>query len=211
MCFIAEGAKEAKPLGVTISGNAPWCWSTGGWASGQQKPMKESDRGGLEPSAMTGESTDADDGVEPIADGSISRCVFLGAAAALSSLPIVGGRAAADGGNPDDEYVTPKRSDIDYGRQNVVNTSGELELYVGMDGENKTSVTVSSHPEGINLRLSNEIGTMSVLLPPSTSSRSVGICSTPSRRRGQKTPNTRVNGSLRITGKVSQCGRVTPT
>jgi len=128
--------------------------------------MKKSDRGGLEPSAMTGELTDADDGVEPIADSGISRRVFLGAAAALSSLPVVGGTAAADGGNPDDEYVPPKESDIDYGRQNVVNTSGGLELYVGMDGENKTSVTVSSHPEGIGLRLLNEIGGMSVLLLP---------------------------------------------
>jgi len=128
--------------------------------------MKKSDRGGLEPSATTTESTDAGDGVELLADGGISRRVFLGAAAALSSLPAVGSAAATDDGDSDGEYVPPNETDTDYGRQKVVDTSGGLELYVGMEGENKTSVTVSSHPEGIGLRLSNEIGAMSVLLLP---------------------------------------------
>lgn len=99
-------------------------------------------------------------------DGGVSRRVFLGAAAALSSLPAVGGTAAADGGSTDHEYVSPKESDIDYGRQKVVDTSGGLKLYVDAEGNRQTSVTVASHPEGIGLKLSNEVGAMSALLLP---------------------------------------------
>ncbi|MCQ4334820.1 hypothetical protein KM295_15300 [Natronomonas sp. F2-12] len=103
---------------------------------------------------------------EPQTDGGVSRRVFLGAAAAVSTLSAVGGTAAADGGGEEEEYVSPKDSDTDYGREKVVDTSGGLDLHVGMDGNYETSVTVSSHPEGIGLKLSNEIGTMHTLLLP---------------------------------------------
>lgn len=99
-------------------------------------------------------------------DGGISRRVFLGAATALSTLSAVSGTAAADGRSEEEEYVSPKDSDTDYGYNSVVDTSGGLDLHVGMDENYETSVTVSSHPEGIGLRLSNEIGSMSVLLLP---------------------------------------------
>jgi hypothetical protein len=99
-------------------------------------------------------------------DGGVSRRVFLGAAATLSALPAFGGTAAADGGSDETEYVAPKDSDTDYGFNSVVDTSGGLDLHVGADGNYETSVTVSSHPEGIGLRLSNEIATMSILLLP---------------------------------------------
>lgn len=128
--------------------------------------MKKSDRGGLEPSATTTESTDAGNGVELIADGGISRRFLLGAAAALSSLPAGDNTTAAGGGDPDGRCRASKRTDIDYDREKVADTPGGLELYVGMDEESETCVTVSSHREGVGLRLSNEIGAMSVLLLP---------------------------------------------
>jgi len=98
-------------------------------------------------------------------DGGVSRRVFLGAAAALSALPAVGGVAAAEDTSGDESARTADES-TDYGYSNVVDTSGGLDLHVGMDGNYETSVTVSSHPEGIGLKLSNEIGAMSVLLLP---------------------------------------------
>lgn len=98
-------------------------------------------------------------------DGGVSRRVFLGAAAALSALPAVGGATAAGDTGGDGSARTADES-TDYGYSNVVDTSGGLDLHVGMDGNYETSVTVSSHPEGIGLKLSNEIGTMSVLLLP---------------------------------------------
>ena len=100
-------------------------------------------------------------------ENDVSRRTFLGAAAALSTLSAATGTAAADGGGEDEEYVSPKDSDTDYGRPHtVVETSGGLDLHVGMEANYQTSVRVSSHPEGIGLRLSNEIGAMSVLLLP---------------------------------------------
>jgi hypothetical protein len=52
----------------------------------------------------------------------------------------------------------------DYGRNTVVKTSGGLEVWT--EGNNETKVQVSSHPEGIGLKLSNGMGQMSVLLLP---------------------------------------------
>lgn len=158
--------KEARsPRGVTAVGNARVLGTLGPGFCGQ-KPMKKSELAGLQPTGTVGESTDADDSVEPIIDGGIPRRVFLRAGAVFTSLSTDSGMAATDGGNPDNECVSPKESDIDYGRQNVVNTSGGLELYVAIDEENNTSVTVASHPKDIGLCLSNEIGAMNVLLLP---------------------------------------------
>lgn len=43
-------------------------------------------------------------------------------------------------------------------------TSGGLEVW--SEGNHETKVRVSSHPEGIGLKLSNEMGQMNVLLLP---------------------------------------------
>jgi hypothetical protein len=98
-------------------------------------------------------------------DGGVSRRVFLGAAATLSALPVAGGATAAEDTGGDESARTADES-TDYGYSNVVDTSGGLDLHVGTDGNYETSVTVSSHPEGVGLKLSNEVGTMSVLLLP---------------------------------------------
>lgn len=118
------------------------------------------------PSADNSDGHDDSIDYELQTDGGVSRRVFLGAAAAVSTLSAVGGTAAADDGSGEEEYVSPKDSDTNYGYNDVVDTSGGLDLHVGMDGNYETSVTVSSHPEGIGLRLSNEIGTMHTLLLP---------------------------------------------
>jgi len=91
----------------------------------------------------------------------IQRRQFLGAAAALSGLPVSPSAVAADGG---DSESADDDNETDYGRSTVVTTSGGLEVFA--DGNHETNVTVSSHPEGIGLALSNGMGHMSVLLLP---------------------------------------------
>lgn len=91
----------------------------------------------------------------------MQRRQFLGAAAALSGMPIPASDVVADGGsnNGGEDSDAP-----DYGRETVVKTSGGLEVFA--DGNHETKVTVSSHPEGIGLTLSNGMGQMNILLLP---------------------------------------------
>lgn len=72
--------------------------------------MKKSDRGGLEPSATTDESTGADTSTEPDTDGGFSRRTFLGAAAALTLLP-----QTASAATPSAEQVVEGQSVADDG------------------------------------------------------------------------------------------------
>lgn len=91
----------------------------------------------------------------------MQRRQFLGAATALSGMPIPATDVVADG---ESEHSDEDGDDPDYGRETVVKTSGGLEVFA--DGNHETKVTVSSHPEGIGLKLSNGMGQMSVLLLP---------------------------------------------
>jgi len=103
----------------------------------------------------------------------MQRRQFLGAAAALSGLP-ASPDAAEDDSDADDGNDADDSSDAggdtesadasDYDRTTVVRTSGGLE--VPRNGNTETTVKVSSHPEGIGLELSNDIGEMNVLLLP---------------------------------------------
>lgn len=91
----------------------------------------------------------------------MQRRQFLGAAAALSGMPVSVSNVAADGGS-DGTNEENGDDEPDYGRNTVVKTSGGLEVWT--EGNNETKVQVSSHPEGIGLKLSNGMGQMSVLL-----------------------------------------------
>jgi hypothetical protein len=93
----------------------------------------------------------------------MQRRQFLGAAAVLSGIPVSASDVAADGGS-DDANEDDGDDEPDYGRNTVVKTSGGLEVWT--EGNNETKFQVSSHPEGIGLKLSNQLGQMSVLLLP---------------------------------------------
>jgi hypothetical protein len=93
----------------------------------------------------------------------MQRRQFLGAAAALSGIPVSASDIAADGGS-DDTNEDDGDDEPGYGPNTVVKTSGELEVWT--EGNNETAVQVSSHPEGIGLKLSTQLGQMSVLLLP---------------------------------------------
>jgi hypothetical protein len=93
----------------------------------------------------------------------MQRRQFLGAAAALSGMPVSVSNAAADGGS-DDTNEDDGNDEPDYGRNTVVKTSGGLEVWT--EGNKETKVQVSSYPEGIRLKLSNGMGKMRVLLLP---------------------------------------------
>jgi len=93
----------------------------------------------------------------------MQRRTFLGAAAALSGMPVSASNVVADGGS-EDTNEDDGDNEPDYGRNTVVKTFGGLEAWT--KGNNETKVQVSSHPEGIGLKLSNGMGQMNVLLLP---------------------------------------------
>lgn len=119
--------------------------------SEKQSPAKGQERNGTNDELQT--------------EGGLSRRVFLGAAAALSALSSGSSTAAADD-ETEEEDVSSEDSGTVFGRDKVVETPGSMELHVGVKGNKKTKLIVSSSPEGIGLKLSNEIGTMHTLLLP---------------------------------------------
>lgn len=125
--------------------------------------MTESNRGGFQSTATADASSGADSGTDPVTDCGHSRRVFLGAAAALASLPVTGTTAEASE-HPTGEAGAPAGQTTNYDRQTVLTTSGQLELYAGNEQRHDTSVTVASHPEGVTLQLANDIGAITVLL-----------------------------------------------
>lgn len=118
--------------------------------------MKNSDRAGLQDSG-TDSTKDTGSSQQPI-----QRRQFLGAAAALSGLSVPARDVTVDGCHDGDSDGS--NDDPEYGHSTVVMTSGGLEVWT--DGNNETKVQVSSHPEGIGLKLSNKLGQISVLLLP---------------------------------------------
>jgi hypothetical protein len=92
-----------------------------------------------------------------------SRRRFLGAAAALASLPtaaVEAAEASDDQGADADDTVDGRRSGVNA----VVETVGGVEIYE--DRNLGTEVEVAGYPNGVSLRLSNDLGGMNVLLLP---------------------------------------------
>ena len=125
--------------------------------------MPDSDSSGLEPSATTDASPDTNAGTAGGSDGGPSRRVFLGAAAALASLPATGTPARAA---PTEGVEPPAAETCEPGADPVVATSGMLEVRAGQLDSTQTNVTVTGHPEGVTLQLATDVGALQVLLLP---------------------------------------------
>lgn len=96
---IGDG-EEVRPLGVWPDIGNTRLLEQAGRASGQQKPMKKSDRDGLERS-VTREESNGSTTTQALTDGGFSRRKFLGAAAALAGLTGAANGAAATQLEPD--------------------------------------------------------------------------------------------------------------